>query len=472
MNFQVLSQVVEELHSLIIGARVERVYQGADGVYLVLDRGKKRRMLLLSPDRAQPRLHLVTAKQTAAEPVHPFVQFLRSRLAGAQITGVSLLNDDRIVKARFSRQGKECALLFELIGTSANLILVDPSLQILAVYFPVPPSDHAARALLPNMQYILPEKRTARAFEKPSGSSDGETVMSPSRSAELFYVRQKELKRIQTLRAGLLSSVKKSLTRSERLAAALAGDLRSADRAEAYRLAGDLVLANMHRLRTGLEQAELTGYDGRTMTVSLDPTSSPARNAEHYFKKYKKARAGREIIATRLRQADDAVAYLQPLLPLVKNADDADVLNSIRSELASRGYLRAGAGQKRTVSSGVASLPFKTVVYQGWDILIGRNAAGNDYVTTRIARPEDLWLHAEGLPGSHVLVRNPEGRDIPREILMKAAALAAFYSKGRTSGKVSVTYTRAGFVRKPRGAKPGLVSLTDRKSLMVKPEDA
>jgi predicted ribosome quality control (RQC) complex YloA/Tae2 family protein len=89
----------------------------------------------------------------------------------------------------------------------------------------------------------------------------------------------------------------------------------------------------------------------------------------------------------------------------------------------------------------------------------------------KIARPEDIWLHAEGLPGSHVLIRNPGGRDIPSEVFFKAASLAAYYSKGRNSGKVSVTYTRAGLVRKPKGAKPGLVMLTDRKSIMVKPQD-
>jgi predicted ribosome quality control (RQC) complex YloA/Tae2 family protein len=102
---------------------------------------------------------------------------------------------------------------------------------------------------------------------------------------------------------------------------------------------------------------------------------------------------------------------------------------------------------------------------------VGANAAANDELTVKLARPDDLWLHAEGLPGSHVLVRNPMKTDVPPDILLKAAALAALHSKGKTAGKVPVTYTFARFVRKPKGAKPGLVHLSRRRTLMVKPGD-
>ena len=102
---------------------------------------------------------------------------------------------------------------------------------------------------------------------------------------------------------------------------------------------------------------------------------------------------------------------------------------------------------------------------------MGKSAAGNDHLTMKLARPDDLWLHAEGMPGSHVIVRNPNALIIPPDVLVKAASLAAFHSKGRNAGKVPVTYTRAGLVKKPKGAKPGLVMLQERKSLMVIPED-
>jgi predicted ribosome quality control (RQC) complex YloA/Tae2 family protein len=118
----------------------------------------------------------------------------------------------------------------------------------------------------------------------------------------------------------------------------------------------------------------------------------------------------------------------------------------------------------------VATQPYRSIVHEGWTILVGKSAAGNDYITRKLARPDDLWLHAEGMPGSHVVIRNPDKRDIPQGVLRKAASLAAYHSKGRGSSKVPVAYTRAANVKKPKGAALGLVTLTGRKTIMAAPE--
>ena len=109
-------------------------------------------------------------------------------------------------------------------------------------------------------------------------------------------------------------------------------------------------------------------------------------------------------------------------------------------------------------------------MHQGWEILVGKSAAGNDYITMKLARPDDLWLHAEGMAGSHVVIRNPGKRDIPEGVLKKAASLAAYYSKGKNSTKVPVAYTRAAYVHKPKGAAPGSVVLGSRRTMMAAPE--
>jgi predicted ribosome quality control (RQC) complex YloA/Tae2 family protein len=253
---------------------------------------------------------------------------------------------------------------------------------------------------------------------------------------------------------------------------ALSGDLQSADRIDEYRRAGDLILAHLKELRTGMERADLTGYDGRTATVILDPKRSPSGNAELYFKKYKKARSGRDIIAARLLQATDQASYLKSILNDVEQSHDVDALLSIRAGLVAKGRFDKKPIPNRRTRTGTAAPAIKKVTFNGWEILVGKSAAGNDHLTMKMARPDDLWLHAEGMPGSHVLVRNPNAGVIPPDVLVKAAALAAFHSKGKNAGKVPVTYTRAGLVKKPKGAKPGLVTLQERKSLMVKPEDA
>jgi len=472
MNFYILSLVVEELKTVLMNARVERVYQGrGGGLYILLNRDRKKFILLLSPDRAMPRLHLVTVKPTAEDPPHGFILFLRSHVSGARVTGIGLVNQDRVVEIHFNRQGEEYLLLFELFGSSANLILVDPSLKILAVYNPIPPAEEAARPLLPGLHYIAPEKPRNNGFQKGDISGGFDAGTSPNRAAEQYYERLLEQRRIASIRTELSSCVKKDLSKAVRLMGALSGDLRSADRVDEYRQAGDLVLAHLKELRTGMELADLTGYDGRTVAVILDPKRSPSRNAELYFKKYKKARAGRDIIASRLRKSSDEASYLKALLNDIEQAQDGDALMAIRSDLVAQGRLEKKPVPHKKTRQSSASPVIRTIMFNGWEILVGKSAAGNDHLTMKIARPDDLWLHAEGMPGSHVLVRNPNAGTIPHDVLVKAAALAAFHSKARNAGKVPVTYTRAGLVKKPKGAKPGLVTLQERKSLMVRPED-
>lgn len=120
---------------------------------------------------------------------------------------------------------------------------------------------------------------------------------------------------------------------------------------------------------------------------------------------------------------------------------------------------------------GSKGRPYRTFVFQGWEVLVGRGDEDNDYLTFDVAEPRDLWLHvAGGTAGSHVVVRNPEGTDVPREVVEKAAALAAWYSKARGAPRVEVHYCRASDVSKPRGAPAGLVQLSKWKSVKVKPE--
>jgi len=204
----------------------------------------------------------------------------------------------------------------------------------------------------------------------------------------------------------------------------------------------------------------------------LDPKRSPTGNAELYFKKYKKAKTGREIIAARSKQAGDEASLLRSFLSGLEQADSSDALIRIHSDLVANGYLSGEAKKKSKQCYMPAPASFRKIEYQGWDILVGKSAAGNDYLTTKIARPNDLWLHAEGLPGSHVLIKNPGGRDIPPDVFSKAASLAAFHSKGKAAGKVAVTYTLAGLVKKPKGAKPGLVTLRERKTIMAVPQES
>lgn len=469
MNFGLLSSVVAELSSVIIGARLERVYQGADGgAYCVLHRERKDHILLLSANRALPRIHLVSSKPSAATSSHPFILYLRKHLAGCRIVSIQLLNQDRIVEIRFAKPEAEYRLVFELIGAVANLILLDASSKILTVYYPHALSENAVRTLMPGLAYVLPDKKNTGV----SAATIRESALrglSANKEAEQFYNNLHEQRAMASSRTELSSPLRKALTKVERRITALSGDLQSAEQTEMFRLAGDLILANLDRLKTGMEQVELVGYDGISVPVRLDPKLSPARNADRYFRKYKKAKAGHTIIKQRLQQAEEEATYLKTLQADLEQAHDQQDFAEIHAALVAKGYLKRKGREKPPVLP--ATPGYRKILFHEWEILVGKGAKGNDYITTKLARPDDLWLHAEGMPGSHVLVKNPKNVEIPSDVLVKAASLAAYYSKAKTAGKVPVTYTRAGLVKKPRGAKPGLVTLTERKTIVVRPEE-
>ncbi len=480
MDFQILQKVVDELTSLIVGARVDRLYQGGGGeLYLVLHRRRKNVILLISPDRSMPRLHLVSKKPPAVHALSKFVQYLKSRVTGAVVSSIGLLNEDRIVEICFAKAGAECRLVVELTGSSANLILTDASYAILSVHHPVAFAENASRPLVPGLQYVSPAKRPRgtvpmdktldAATQASLPTDDADRVFN--RAAEDFYERLIEQRHTAALRSRLSSVIRQALSKTERRSAALSEDLRSADRADEYREAGELILSHLRKLATGMKHADLAGYDGRTITVRLDPQRSPVQNAERYFKKYKKAKAGLDIISTRLHQSREEASYLKSLSIALEHAQDSNALAQIQAELVAQRYLMQPENGANAGRSEPRAEPFRKILYLGWEVLVGKSASGNDYITMKLARPDDLWLHAEGMPGSHVLIRNPGRADIPEEVFMKAAALAAFYSKGRKAAKVPVTYTRARFVKKPRGAKPGLVMLMERKVVMAVPEE-
>ncbi|NTW67435.1 MAG: fibronectin-binding domain-containing protein [Nitrospirae bacterium] len=475
MDYQLLSQVADELADVLPGAKVDKVVQGSDNsLLLVLHQAKKPYYLLLSPDRSLPRMHLISRKPAGTGSPAGFFLSLRKHLTGSRVQGIHILDRDRVVELQFTGPHGLSLLIFELTGSVTNLLLTDASRTILSVLRPVSPEDRIRRPLLPGLTYLPPEKRPSTATATrgcvtvaPLEGYDG--IAPVNRAVEEWYERTIAEREASSLRQQLVSAINKATARAERRQEAVSGDVAGAERGDEYRLAGDLLLANKHRITKGQERTELPGYDGALVSIPLDPARTPAENANRYFQRYKKAKAGLAMMRERLVEARDEIAFLRTVREDLEAVDDREGLLAVRSLLAKRGYVRDAAG-KSAGKRAAASPPFRTIEHEGWHILVGKSAAGNDYITMRLARPDDLWLHAEGIPGSHVVVRNPGVRDIPEGIIRKAASLAAYYSKGKSSAKVPVAYTRAALVKKPKGAAQGTVVLTGRRTIMAVPE--
>ena len=469
--------VVDELALLLPGAGVERVLESkssGNSILLELHSGRSKRLLLFSPDRTLPRFHLLSHKLQATPLSHAFPLFLKSRITGARVAGIRLLNEDRVVEILFRRRDTQYHLLFELIGRAANLVLTDATGVILAVYYPIPVSGRNARVLLPGLRYETPPKRVQpQKADSPVFIPAGETELAANRAVEIEFEKVLSEMRFTAAASRLGTVLRKALERTLRRRDSLLQDMSRSDQASEHKQAGDLILANLDLLKPGMSKAELTGHDGIVRLVPLDQRRTPVRNAEQYFKRYKKAKAGRSIVSGRLQEAEDELAFLTDLQSRLECSSGESDLADIESWLEKKGFLKSllpvhSSSVKKQAS---ASLPVRKIQFRGWDIIVGKNAAGNDYISTKLARPSDLWFHAEGIPGSHVLVRNPERREVPADVVARAASLAAYYSKGRSAGKVPVTFTLSRNIRKPKGAKAGLVTLSERTTIMAVPSE-
>ncbi len=476
MDFDILSKVVDELAPLISGARIDKVVQaGENDICLVLHRaGMKSLPLLISVDRNLSRLHLISSRPEGVPHPTGFILLLRKYLAGSRLERISLLNKDRVVEIVSSRAGSQEFLIVELLSSSPNLILLNKERKIIAPWRVVSPDAGGHRALVPGMGYVLPPARDrhppTRHRVVPLAHEDHSSGNAAyNSSVERLYESIQTERETAALRQTLATVVARAAARAERTVKAVQGDLASAGRADLYRLYGELLLANLQRLARGQTSVVISGYDGESVTIELDPKRTAAENADAYFRRYKKAKAGRSVIEERLASLQAQVEELSRIGQDVETAGDLDELERLRTLLVKRGALMGNKARCAAPPEN-REQPYRTIRFEGWEILVGKTAAGNDYLSTKLADAHDLWFHAEGMPGSHVLLRNPERRDPPPAVIRKAASLAAYYSKGKGAAKVPVTWTTANYVKKPKGAKPGLVLVSRRKTVMAAPE--
>ncbi len=247
----------------------------------------------------------------------------------------------------------------------------------------------------------------------------------------------------------------------------LSEDLLKAENSENLRLFGELLTANLHLADAGDTSVEvLNYYDGSTVKIPLDPRFSPAKNAQQYFKRYGKAKTAVKEKQIQLAENDEDISYLESVLTYLNNTDSVEEIEALRGELAETGYIRkrkSGFKEKKYKAQ-----PHRYTLCDGTQVLVGRNNKENDLLTLKTASKNDLWLHTKDIPGSHVIVQTA-GRELSEEALFQAAAIAAYHSKGRTSENVPVDYVPVKYVKKPSGAKPGMVIFTNNRTLWVNP---
>jgi predicted ribosome quality control (RQC) complex YloA/Tae2 family protein len=250
----------------------------------------------------------------------------------------------------------------------------------------------------------------------------------------------------------------------------LAQDQRKLESYLPYQHYGTLLVAQ--RVPRGATSVTVVDYyspDQAQVTIPLDPRLSLHDNAQVYFKKYRKAQHGLTKVQELLTHCAEEESYLASVEQQIMQAEDSETLEAIALELGSSS-LRPVV-QRRTAVLVPATLPYRTfVLHDGSTVYCGKHNQGNDVLLRQVATPEDLWLHAYQQAGAHVVLKVRPHEEVALPTLLQAAALAAFYSKGKEAASVAVMYTRAKYVRKFRGARPGQVQVTEYRTVEVAPQ--
>lgn len=245
-------------------------------------------------------------------------------------------------------------------------------------------------------------------------------------------------------------------------------DFEQAEKLDTFQLYGELLMANAYAMEKGLKEVELVNYydeDEKTVVIPLDNRKTPTQNAQSYYNRYTKAKTALLKIEQQFEITKDDIAYFELLLQQVMQASPTDI-EEIREELMEQGLLKARASKKK--KKPLKPTPEKFIASDGTEISVGKNNKQNDFVTFKLARKTDTWLHTKDIPGSHVVIHS----DDPSEVaLLEAANLAAYFSKARESASVPVDYTVIKQVKKPSGAKPGFVIYFEQTTLFVTPDE-
>jgi len=289
----------------------------------------------------------------------------------------------------------------------------------------------------------------------------------------LFVYRSYSAKSFEQEQHEVVEPLKKKLEKEKRTAEKMKKELETANRAALYEKFGNLLMANLNNIQKGAEEIEVTDeINNQVFKILLDPSISPVQNALTYFKKAKKAKVAQANTAERLKVLQNQIKPMEEMLAQLVACENREMLRAFierhKDELSQMGIIK-----DKSQPVEVASLaPFRRfIVAGGFEVWAGKNSRNNDLLTMKYAKQNDLWFHARGAGGSHVILRRGTGKGEPgKEAIEQTASIAAYYSQARASKIVPVVMTERKYVRKRKGAPDGEVLVEREKLLFVKPK--
>lgn len=423
------------------------------------------------------------AKKAQARDPHPFLALLRRHLVGARVDDVVAVPGERIVWLDATHlepspspdAQPRLRLLVELIGRQGNLVLGARDEGGHVRCLGALSAGRAPRTFERGTLYQAPPPRPPRPDQPPDEPRlCPEVELEPGRltlgPAVATLQREKaEAAASASRHGGYLRAARQALRRAEGLVHKLEAQLAEVARADDLERQADLLKANMAAIPRGAREARLTDYatgEPVEVVVALDPAEPVQDQFEALYKKARKLRAGEASVQMRLGEVDRGIADLQGLVAAIEETapDDDEALDAHEKTLRKLGALPKEAAPRAKAQVNQGPRSFRT--REGHEVLVGRNDEENDRLTMRMARGNDLFFHVRGMPGSHVILRVDPNRPPNHESLLDAATVAVHWSKARNRGAaVDVSYTPRKWVKKPRGAKPGLVQISNEKTI-------
>ena len=572
----VTKNVVEELQQILVGSRIEKIFQPEADEIIMNVRAKQQNLrLVLSASASYPRIHLTGISKENPSSPPMFCMLLRKHIAGGRITGVEFFDFERIVSIQVESVNElgdiaPKQLIIEIMGRHSNIILLNDQNKILDSIKHVDNEVSSVREVMPARPYILPPsqgKASIQCFDldafaynikntpmvkiesyllenikgfspllcrqichaaglEPRIPAEALTIgnikmlqtalkntrelilsnkFSPciiyedknhtipldfhslpmtqyantkyfdsiNEVLDVFYSQRDRHERLKQKKADLVKVINNNIDRCSKKTAIHQASLRDAADKEKFRLYGELITANIYCITSGLKKVSLGNYyseSNECLDIPLDENLSPQQNAQRYFKKYSKARSTHEYATRQLNEAIGELAYLESVQHLLDSSSTLAEIEEIRQELAEQGYINLRQKpSKKKQEKGSNPLVFKSS--DGFEIFVGKNNRQNDYLTMKASSSNDIWLHVRNAPGSHVVIRKLN-KDIPESTLFEAAMLAAFHSRSKMSSNVAVDYTQIKHVKKPGGAKPGMVIYDSFKTIIVTPDES
>ncbi len=416
MNPELLKNIVKELKDGITGGIISSIHQ-TDKRQIILRlfvRGRKMDLLISTHPRFS-RIHLIGSRLKNPRKPLKFCTYLRAHIGGSCISDINQVEGERIghisLKKRTDDTIKDFTLIFELTGKSSNIILLDDKSMILDAMRHFPPEEGCPRPVMPNIPFTpLPP-----GGKKEECEISKDNFATWNEAADAFYSALAERERFEKEKNRLRRIIRYSERHLERKLKNLHRDRERAEaNIEGYRI-GELLLANFSKLKRGIKEIEVEDFHNRdrsrVVKIALDESIGPEENIERYFKKARKGKTALEILKDRIPQTEKELEYVKKVLNEgLESAKGMEELQRISHRLSKTGYLKSEEGEEKKVGRSEPIRRFTTP--EGFEILCGKNDYGNELLLKRYARGSDLWFHASGVSGSHVLLMVRDTRTV------------------------------------------------------------